>query len=494
MPFISFSFLVFLPLFFAAYWGLRKNLLWQNVLVISGSYIFYGWADWRYTFLLAGYTLVSFLSGLLLERTDNPLRRKLILWVTIVLNIGVLGLYKYYDFFIVNFNRAFTRLGFEADWPTLNLILPIGISFFTFQALSYTIDVYRRRFTPTHNAVSFFAFLSFFPQMIAGPIERADQLLPQFEKKRRFNYDSAVYGMKRILWGLFKKMVIADNCAAIVNNVFFNADTVGSGDLWIGAIFFSMQIYGDFSGYSDIAVGCGRLLGIRLTENFRMPYFARNIREFWHRWHISLTRWLTDYIYIPLGGNRKGLVLTLLNIFIVFGISGIWHGAELSYIAWGLYHGALMAAMVIVGLIAAHNSLKAAHHSSSSPVMDRAATHPWLSKIASGAGIAATFMLVMLGFVMFRSHSVIVGLRYIRRMFLFTGGEPITIYELGMTTTLVVIFLIIEWIGRTRSCPICVGDRGIFRHRAVRVAWYYLLTMTVIVFRGGESPFIYFQF
>lgn len=483
MQFISLEFLIFLPIFFAVYWWLKGNFHRQNLAVVAGSYIFYGWADWRYMFLLAGYTLVSFFSGLMLEKTESRRGRKLILWSVVAINIGVLGLYKYFDFFVANLSRVLSAMGFEPDMVTLELVLPIGISFFTFQALSYTIDVYRKKIRPTHDAVSFFAFLSFFPQMIAGPIERADQLLPQFERPRVFDYNSALYGMKRILWGMVKKMLIADNCAVIVDSIFPFFTEHSCLDLWLGALCFTMQIYGDFSGYSDIAVGCGRLLGIKLNENFRMPYFSHSFKEFWRRWHITLNTWLIDYVYIPLGGNRKGLKLTILNIFVVFTLSGLWHGAELSYVAWGIYHGALLVIALLISIIAARITLNGYN------IANR-----FSRKLLNGIAIFCTFLPVLIGLVMFRSHSVMKGLEYIAGMFSFSSPKYPPNLDQTITLILIAAFLITEWFSRNRVCPICFQPRGLFRFTAVRWAFFYLLTIITLLFRGSTAPFIYFQF
>lgn len=480
MQFISLEFLIFLPVFFTLYWALRKYLRWQNLLVIGGSYFFYGWADWRFTFLLAGYTIVSFLSGLFLQRTDKRSLRKLILWSVVAINLGVLGLYKYYDFFITSFSRVFSQLGFEADWATLNLVLPIGISFFTFQALSYTIDVYHRRIEPIRNPIPYFAFLSFFPQMVAGPIERADELLPQFQTIRKFNYDSAVYGMKRILWGLVKKMFIADNCAIIVNEYFPESAELSSLNLWILIFMFAMQVYGDFSGYSDIAVGCGRLLGIRLTENFRLPYLSASVKELWQRWHISLNRWFLHYVYIPLGGSRKGTATTILNILIVFTLSGLWHGAEWSYMVWGFYHGCLLALAILVAWISARLSL---------PTHDYGA-----GKIGRVLKILSTFLLFLIGLVFFRSHSVIIALHYILDMFSFRGGLSLVDPFMIPVLCYIAIFSAAEIFGRNLECPICFPSRGIFSIRWIRWGFYWLLTIATFILAGSATQFIYYKF
>ena len=318
MQFTSFAFLIYLPTVFAIYWLLRNTVRLQNLFVVACSCLFYAWADWHYLFIIVGYTAVSFLSGILLERTETPWKRKLILWSIVAANIGVLGIYKYFDFFVENFNRFFLAAGVPLDWPTLNLLLPVGISFFTFQALGYTVDVYQRKIGPEHDVVAFFAFMTFFPQILAGPIERASAMLPQFLAKRRFTYTKGVEGMKYILWGLFKKMVIADNCGVVVDNVFNGYDTAEPLPLLIASVMFTFQIYCDFSGYSTIAIGCGKLLGIELSENFRLPLLSRNVKEIWSRWHITLYAWFRDYVYYPLGGSRRGMAITIVNIMIVF--------------------------------------------------------------------------------------------------------------------------------------------------------------------------------
>ena len=312
MLFNSFEFLIFLPIVFLLYWfvfdyamrGCKRQLLWQNLLIVVASYVFYGWWDWRFLILIAITTVLSFLSGIGIEKAPTKRGKKAVMIANIVVNLGILGVYKYYDFFATQFAELF---GIESDFLLLHLILPVGISFYTFQALSYSIDVYRKQIEPTHDIISFTAFLSFFPQLVAGPIERATNLLPQFQKKRTFDYAQAVDGMRQILWGLFKKIVVADNCATYVDHVFGDLGSQSGSTLLLAAVFFTFQIYGDFSGYSDIAIGTAKLFGIKLMRNFNVPYFSRDIAEFWRRWHISLTTWFRDYVYIPLGGSRPNI-------------------------------------------------------------------------------------------------------------------------------------------------------------------------------------------
>ena len=337
MLFNSIDFAVFLPIVFMLYWFVTdKNLKLQNLLIVAASYIFYGWWDWRFLFLILFSTIVDFYVGMKLKRQENQTKRKLLLWTSILVNLGFLGFFKYYNFFLDNFINAFSFFGMQFKANTLNIILPVGISFYTFQTLSYSIDVYKRKLEPTNDFIAFAAFVSFFPQLVAGPIERATHLLPQFYTKRTFDYAKAVDGMRQILWGLFKKIVIADNCAELANQIFNNSADMNGSALLLGAIFFAFQIYGDFSGYSDIAIGTSRLFGFDLMQNFNFPYFSRDIAEFWRRWHISLSTWFRDYLYIPLGGSCGGTWTKVRNTFIIFIVSGFWHGANWTFIAWGI--------------------------------------------------------------------------------------------------------------------------------------------------------------
>src|SRR6056300_856527 len=336
MLFNSLDFAVFLPIVFALYWFVtNQNLKLQNALIVAASYVFYGWWDWRFLSLIIFSTLVDYSIGRRLKNEEKQSTRKILLWTSIIVNLGFLGFFKYYNFFLDNFVAAFSFFGQEIQPNSLNIILPVGISFYTFQTLSYTIDVYKKKLEPTKDFIAFSAFVCFFPQLVAGPIERATNLLPQFYKKRTFEYDKAVDGMRQILWGLFKKIVIADNCAEYANLIFNNSADMNGSTLVLGAIFFTFQIYGDFSGYSDIAIGTSRLFGFDLMQNFNFPYFSRDIAEFWRRWHISLSTWFRDYLYIPLGGSRGGTWMKVRNTFIIFLISGFWHGSNWTFVVWG---------------------------------------------------------------------------------------------------------------------------------------------------------------
>ena len=377
MLFNSFEFLVFLPIVFLLYWFAFKKLRTQNLFVVVASYLFYGWWDWRFLILIAFTTLCSYASGILLERQEGHRHiQRLISIANIVLNLTILGIFKYFNFFSENLQHLFQWFGFELDWVTLDILLPVGISFYTFQALSYTIDIYRHKMNPTHDIVAFFAFISFFPQLVAGPIERATNLLPQFERQRTFDYTAAVDGMRQILWGLFKKIVVADTCAVAVNQIFANYQTLNSLNLAWGAFLFTFQIYGDFSGYSDIAIGTAKLFGINLLQNFNFPYFSRDIAEFWRRWHISLTTWFRDYIYIPLGGNRVSTLKHIRNILVVWALTGLWHGASWNFVLWGVYYGLFL-------------------------LLEKFVLQKYLKKIPSWLCTVYTMLVVMIGWVFF---------------------------------------------------------------------------------------------
>ncbi len=349
MLFNSIEFAIFLPIVFILYWFVtNKNLKLQNILLVLASYVFYGWWDWRFLSLIVFSSFVDYSVGVALSKTTLVRKRKALLWTSILINLGFLGFFKYFNFFAESFADAFTLFGRHMETSRLEILLPVGISFYTFQTLSYSIDVYKRKLEPTKDVVAFFAFVSFFPQLVAGPIERATNLLPQFYKKRHFVYARAVDGMRQILWGLFKKMVIADNCAEYANQIFNNYEDYSGSTLFLGALFFTFQIYGDFSGYSDIAIGTSRLFGFNLMQNFAFPYFSRDIAEFWRRWHISLSTWFRDYLYIPLGGSRGGTWMKVRNTFIIFIVSGFWHGANWTFIIWGFLNALYFLPLLIM--------------------------------------------------------------------------------------------------------------------------------------------------
>jgi D-alanyl-lipoteichoic acid acyltransferase DltB (MBOAT superfamily) len=402
--FKSIEFAIFLPIVFCLYWFCTaKNLKLQNAFIVVSSYFFYGWWDWRFLGLIFLSTVEDYFVALKIQNTADERKRKMWLFFSIAFNLGILGFFKYYNFFIDNFIAAFTLLGTKPNIPSLNIILPIGISFYTFQTMSYAIDVYKKKLEPTRDFIAFSAFVSFFPLLVAGPIERATNLLPQCLKKRTFDYGNAVNGMRQILWGLFKKIVIADSCAVYVGYAF--GAIAGSYDepayslflksgitLLVGVIFFAFQIYCDFSGYSDIAIGTARLFGFNAMRNFNFPYFSRDIAEFWRRWHISLTTWFRDYVYIPLGGSRVSKIKIVRNIFIVFLVSGFWHGANWTFIAWGAIH-----AILFLPLILLNKNRK---------YTDTVAAGKFLPSVKEVFQMGMTFLLVLVGWVFFRAENI----------------------------------------------------------------------------------------
>lgn len=478
MIFNSLAFALYLPIVFILYWFLFRPLKWQNAFVVTASYLFYGWWDWKFLLLIALTTLCSFLSGIAIERSASQRGKLVWLWANILLNLGILCLFKYYNFFVANLSALLSPLGISLDSVTLNLILPVGISFYTFQALSYSIDVYRQKIQATHDAVAFFAFISFFPQLVAGPIERATNLLPQFLRPRKFDYAKAVDGSRQILWGLFKKMVIADNCAMYVNQVFDNPDGFGSINLWIAAILFAFQIYGDFSGYSDIAIGVAKLFGISLMRNFNNPYFSRDIAEFWRRWHISLTTWFRDYIYIPLGGSRCSKSKVVRNTFIIFLVSGFWHGAEWTFIAWGGFHAILFMPLILTG--------------KNRKYLDAPGNRWNIPTMRESAMMGLTFLLVVIGWVLFRADNISHAWHYICRMF----SHPAAAGEMPSKFVYfyLILMLAIEWIERRRSHPFDIAGHGLLRYAPMRWGLYLFIAIITLTCYGVQGDFIYFQF
>jgi D-alanyl-lipoteichoic acid acyltransferase DltB (MBOAT superfamily) len=486
MLFNSLSFAIFLPIIFLLYWRI-KNIKIQNLFLLAASYFFYGWWDYRYLSLVLLCSITHYVAGIILQYIDKKYitgkgnwRRKTVLCISCLISLGVLGVFKYYDFFVTSFVEIFANIGISLNATTLHLILPVGISFYTFHTLSYTIDVYRRKFQPTKDIISFFLFVSIFPLAMAGPIERATNLLPQIYKNRTFDYDLAVDGMRQILWGLFKKLVIADNCAFIVNQVFDNYTDVSSSTLALGAIFFSFQIYGDFSGYSDMALGIGKLLGFRFLRNFSMPYFSRDIAEFWRRWHISLTTWFRDYLYIPLGGSRGSKFKTIRNTFIIFLVSGFWHGANWTFIIWGFYHALLFMPLLLVG--------KNRNNVNSIVAKDRKL--PTIKEVMS---IMLTFALVTVGWIIFRAENIHAGFVYIQKIFSYTILSIPEIYGFKVIFYLLVatpIFIFFEWTNRQED----FGLSKICKNKTLRWSIYVILTLMIIEMGGYQQKFIYFQF
>ena len=525
MLFNSFEYLIFLPIVFLLYWFVfdyalskcKHQLLLQNLFIVVASYIFYGWWDWRFLILIAITTLCSFASGLMISWCERNLSEgggkcsrlkwlftpKLWLWANILLNLGILGVYKYYDFFAREFAQL---LGIESDFLLLHLILPVGISFYTFQALSYSIDVYRKQIEPTHDIVAFTAFLSFFPQLVAGPIERATNLLPQFQKKRTFDYAQAVDGMRQILWGLFKKIVVADNCATYVDHVFGDLGSHSGSTLLLAAVLFTFQIYGDFSGYSDIAIGTAKLFGIKLMRNFNVPYFSRDIAEFWRRWHISLTTWFRDYVYIPLGGSRPDTsrlsplasrlspsaytkCIAVRNTVIIFLLSGFWHGANWTFVLWGAYH-----ALLFVPLLLMNKNRRYRDTVATITLPDGTIKTKWLPSLKEAGQMLLTFALVVFGWIIFRAQDIsqfgevisticsdsLLSVPYLMNEYYYI---PLVIS--------ILVMVVLEWINRTKEHSFQIT----IKYKWLRWIVYLLFILIIFFSMKIDTPqFIYFQF
>ena len=480
MLFNSIDFAIFLPIVFLLYWFVfNKSLKVQNAFIVLASYVFYGWWDWRFLFLILFSTIVDYTVGRLLAVQEDRKKRKLLLLVSIFVNLGLLGFFKYYNFFLDNFISAFSFFGISISARGLDVVLPVGISFYTFQTMSYTIDVYRKKLEPTKDFIAFTAFVSFFPQLVAGPIERATHLLPQFYKKREFDYSKAVDGLKQILWGLFKKIIIADTAAELVNNMFSNYTDYNGSSLLIGAFLFAFQIYGDFSGYSDIAIGTARLFGFDLMQNFAFPYFSRDIAEFWRRWHISLSTWFRDYVYIPLGGSRGSIRMRIRNIFIIFVLSGFWHGANWTFIIWGTLHAIYFLPLMLLNKNRVNTNIVA-----------EGKYFPTLKETFS---MILTFTLVAIALVFFRAENLTHAINFLNGMFSFSlfeipkkGTLFITILEWLM------FFIVIEWLGRENKYAI---EKLTTKWNIVfRWLFYYGLVITIILNISKPEQFIYFQF
>jgi len=482
MLFNSLDFAIFLPIVFLLYWFIvQKNLKKQNLLIVIASYIFYGWWDWHFLFLIIFSTVIDYSIGYKLSTEVNKLKRKILLWTSIIVNLGFLGVFKYYNFFLDNFVSAFSFFGIDIQSNSLNIILPVGISFYTFQTLSYSIDIYKRKLEPTTDFIAFAAFVCFFPQLVAGPIERATNLLPQFFKKRKFNYNKAVDGLRQILWGLFKKIVIADNCAKYANEIFNNSSEMNGSTLVLGAIFFTFQIYGDFSGYSDIAIGTSRLFGFDLKQNFAFPYFSRDIAEFWRRWHISLNTWFRDYLYIPLGGSRGGKWMKIRNTFTIFIVSGFWHGANWTFIAWG----ALNAIYFLPSMLTNTNRKN----------LDTVAENKLLPSVKEFFQMLSTFILTVFAWIFFRSENIGHAFEYIKEIFstsLFNSIDiNFKIVEL-IIFPLILFFLIVEWIGRDKTHAL--NSILLKNNQIIRWPFYFILIFSIFLMGTKEQEFIYFQF
>lgn len=486
MLFNSLQFALFLPIVFTLYWFVtNKSLNLQNALLLISSYFFYACWDWRFMFLLMFSTLLDYFTGLKMQHAENNHAKKNWFWLSIIVNLSFLGIFKYYNFFTESFASAMASIGWQVNPLMITVILPVGISFYTFHGLSYVIDIYKDRIKAEQNFVDYAVFVSFFPLLVAGPIERATHLLPQIKKERTFDYNKAVDGLRQILWGLFKKVVIADKCAEFANQAFNNSMEVNGSTLLLGAIFFTFQIYGDFSGYSDIALGSARLFGIELLRNFSYPYFSRDIAEFWRRWHISLSSWFKDYLYIPLGGSSGGNWMRIRNTFIIFIVSGFWHGANWTFIVWG----ALNALFIMPSIIMKTNR-------NYIDIVAKGKLWPTTKDLFQ---IIITFILTVFAWIFFRAESIHHAINYIEGIFsssLFSSPQFEEMKQAYTTMILVGIFIVIEWLGREKQYAI--EKLGHNWKRPFRYAFYYAIIIMIFIkiflFTGHEQQFIYFQF
>ena len=489
MLFNSFEFAVFLPLVFVLYWfAFPRSIKMQNLLIVVASYVFYGWWDWRFLSLIFISSVADFIIGQRLYDAPNDRQKKAYLALSLAINLGILGFFKYYNFFVDSFIEAFSTAGITLHARTLNIILPVGISFYTFQTLSYTIDIYRKQLEPSRDPIGFFAFVSFFPQLVAGPIERAVNLLPQFHRYRTFDYELAKDGLKQIFWGLFKKIVVADTAANVTNIIFDNHETMSGSALVLGAFFFAFQIYGDFSGYSDIAIGTARLFGFELMQNFATPYFSRDIGEFWRRWHISLSTWFRDYVYIPMGGSRVGKYQQFWNILVTFTVSGFWHGANWTYIFWGFLNGLYYMPSMLLGQ----------NRRSKGSIVAEGRLLPSLRELWQ---VGTTFALTLLAWIFFRAESLSQAFSYIGGIFSTSllSNPAASLKGFNMRETVIygfaaILFLVsIEWMQRGKAHGLAFKtDRPI----ALRWTMYAVMIAVIVMFRrtGENLDFIYFQF
>ncbi|OQB64276.1 MAG: Peptidoglycan O-acetyltransferase [Bacteroidetes bacterium ADurb.Bin141] len=482
MLFNTIDFAFFLPVVYILYWFVtNRNLNLQNILLLAASYFFYSCWDWRFLFLLMFSTLLDFYTGIKMCDAPDSKNRKFWLWLSVIINLGFLGVFKYYNFFADSFATALAQLGFKINPYTIQVILPVGISFYTFHGLSYVLDIYHQRIKAERNFVEYAVFVSFFPLLVAGPIERATHLLPQIKKPRQFDYAKSIDGLRQILWGLFKKIVIADNCAEYANQIFNNSADYNGSTLLLGALFFTFQIYGDFSGYSDIALGTARLLGIELLRNFAFPYFSRDIAEFWRRWHISLSSWFRDYLYVPLGGSRGSTWTRVRNTFIIFIVSGFWHGANWTFIVWGALN-----ALYFLPLLLTHrnrNNLE---------IVAQGRILPNLKEVIM---MAITFFLTVIAWVFFRANSLEHAFQYLAEMFsssLFSAPRFTGMGRAVILSILIFLFMIIEWTGRENQYAI--AHTGAKWKWPLRYALYYAIIIAIFWFGGKEQQFIYFQF
>lgn len=475
MLFNSITFLVFFSLFFILYWIIQGKTNIRNVFILISSYVFYAWWDWRFLGLIIFSTIVDYVLGMRIEKERRRRYKKFYLALSLTANLGLLAYFKYFNFFISSFVDLMNTVSVNTNLSSLNIILPVGISFYTFQTLSYTIDVYRGKLMPNKNFVQFAAFVSFFPQLVAGPIERATKLLSQFDENKKFSFNNAKIGLSQILWGYFKKVVIADNCAIYADTIFNNYEQMGAGELAIGAILFAFQIYCDFSAYSDIAIGISRLLGFDLMTNFRYPYFSRDIAEFWRRWHISLSTWFRDYLYIPLGGSKVGLSRKIVNIFIIFLVSGIWHGANWTFVVWGALNALYFMPLMLLNLNRKN--------------LDFVADGGIVNTLKEIPAVLITFISTCFAWIYFRSASVTDANAYLKGIFSFESSKSNLVNVPSYIWVLIFFLLLIDFFNRKKDF--------VFFEMPVKQIAFTTITGILIVLFGyftDEKSFIYFQF
>lgn len=477
MLFNSLEFLFFFFIVYLTYWLLfSKNIKWRNGFLLLVSYVFYGWWDPRFLLLMFLSSSVDFLIGIKLSTETRLVWRKALVLLSIFANLGVLGFFKYFNFFQNELIQLFESFGVQLSPLSLNIILPVGISFYTFQTMSYSIDVYNKKLEPTRSFLSFFAFVSFFPQLVAGPIERATNLIHQFDKSHAYEIEDQKSGLRQILWGFFKKLVIADNCAPIVNDIFAGYSELDSLTLFYGTLLFAFQIYADFSGYSDIAIGLARMFGFKLMTNFAYPYFSRDMAEFWRRWHISLSTWFRDYLYIPIGGSKGSRLLNIRNVFIIFIVSGFWHGANWTFIAWGAVNALMFLPLLLLnrnrrnlGVIAEFSAL---------PTFREA------------FNLLGTFSVTCVAWIFFRSESITDAFSFIELMFDMNNLR--FVFPMGLRMLVPISILVMaEWLMRRSIHPLEIAHLSTWQRWTV---YYVVIVLIIFYFPSLKSEFIYFQF
>lgn len=484
MIFNSFSFLVFFSIFFTLYWFVcHKNLKFQNALLLIGSYVFYAWADWRFLFFLIGVSTLTYFLGIAIEKQTKEKTRKLLLSIGLIQGIGCLAFFKYYNFFIISINDVSHLLNMSFNLKTLNIIVPLGISFFTFRTISYILDIDKGKIEATKDWIVFFNYVSFFPSVLSGPIDKAKLFVPQLEKKRVYDFNQSADGFRQILWGLFKKVVIADNCALLTNSIFEDYHSLPASSLVLGSFLYAIQIYADFSGYSDMAIGFSRLLGFNITKNFDFPFFSQNIAEYWRKWHISLTSWLTEYVFTPLSISFRdyGKLGLIAAIIINFTICGIWHGANWTYILYGFLHGIYFIPLILKGTMNKKSKI---------------AKNQVLPNFNEFLNMLGTFIVVMLTMVIFRSETIEKAFDFYGCLF-STSLFSIPILHLkhsvlGVTLIFILFMFCIEWLGRNE--PYGIASLFSQKPRLFRWVFYYLIVFFIFVFAASNQQFIYFQF